>query len=487
MGKRLLVFAIIFLSLLAFTLWRAQPPFRLQRKLLAKLPYSPDKLLVTDLDDDGHPEVMAVKEDEPLIWVRFPFDKPSLLRFENCRLVWIEEYSRSILKTLPVLTTNKRLRLLKWKDGRVIFNLLPALLDVPEVPRNIFVRKGKGTGAVFLHVYRGLDAWVFTLTPQGHWKFASRFTRTVGFWEFSDRYIADLADLDRDGLLDALCLNFGYRDAWVFWGRRGEETNLGSWLDSDDPRVTDLDRNGWKEVVIVEGRRLKIWQFDRSQRRLRVIATSPPLPIRRGIFYLLDLDGDGRKEIWMHDDMKGLCWVFQWREGRLRMWQGKTGLKDAEVRDWRQVKFGDQPALYTYQYHPIWLFPPRIWMEDWKLRWQFKERVQFTVFCLLPKGEQALSPSHWRFQEAPFQLKFAGDIDGDGSDEVIGYDVRWRCWRLYRVEVTRAGELRWRDVLLGREKIEPTAFALLVDGKRRGLVVAWSDGRLELLTMEGRR
>jgi hypothetical protein len=39
MGKRLLIFAIIFLSLLAFTIWRAQPPFRLQRKLLAKLPY----------------------------------------------------------------------------------------------------------------------------------------------------------------------------------------------------------------------------------------------------------------------------------------------------------------------------------------------------------------------------------------------------------------------------------------------------------------
>jgi hypothetical protein len=41
MGKRPLIFAIIFLSLLAFTIWRAQPPFRLQRKLLAKLPYAP--------------------------------------------------------------------------------------------------------------------------------------------------------------------------------------------------------------------------------------------------------------------------------------------------------------------------------------------------------------------------------------------------------------------------------------------------------------
>jgi hypothetical protein len=39
--------------------------------------------------------------------------------------------------------------------------------------------------------------------------------------------------------------------------------------------------------------------------------------------------------------------------------------------------------------------------------------------------------------------------------------------------------------LLGREG--SWAFAMLVDGERRGLVVAWGDGRLELLTMESRR
>jgi hypothetical protein len=65
MGKRLLIFAIFFLSLLAFTIWLAQPPFRLRRKLLAKLPYAPQRLLITDLDDDGHPEVMAILEDKP--------------------------------------------------------------------------------------------------------------------------------------------------------------------------------------------------------------------------------------------------------------------------------------------------------------------------------------------------------------------------------------------------------------------------------------
>jgi hypothetical protein len=91
MGKRLLIFAIIFLSLLAFTIWRAQPPFRLQRKLLAKLPYAPENLLITDLDDDGHPEVTAILGDKPPIWVRFPFDKPSTLRFENCWAIWMRE------------------------------------------------------------------------------------------------------------------------------------------------------------------------------------------------------------------------------------------------------------------------------------------------------------------------------------------------------------------------------------------------------------
>jgi hypothetical protein len=477
MGKRLLIFAIIFLSLLAFTIWRAQPPFRLQRKILAKLPYAPQRLLITDLDDDGHPEVTAFFWcwDKPPIWVRFPFDKPSRLRFENVSAYWMVDCP-FVLKALPVFTADRRLRLLRWKDGKAILEPLPNLPDVPM--EDAFIAQGAGTETVFLKVYRGENVWVFILSPQGEWKFASRATRLR---------ITDLADFDRDGLLDALCLNFGYRDAWVCWGGKGEETDLGSWLvGSDDPRFTDLDGDGWKEIVAVaEDRRLKIWQFDQSQGRMRVIAISPPLPVRWGNFYLLDLDGDGREEIWMHDDMKGHFWMFQWREGRLKMWQGETGLKDAEVRDWRQVKFGNQKALCTHDSRLVWLFPPRIWLEGVWLQWQFQKYEGFTVFAILPRGKQALFPSHWRIQEAPFRLEFAGDMDGDGSDEVIGYDFRWRRWRLYRAEVTKAGELRWRDVLLGRE--ESWAFAMLVDGERRGLVVGWIDGRLELLMMESRK
>ena len=472
MGKRLLIFAIIFLSLLAFTIWRAQPPFRLQRKLLAKLPYEPYILLITDLDDDGHPEVTAIFRDEPPIWVRFPFDKPSRLRFENCWAIrMMVRRCQFVLKALPVWAADRRLRLLRWKDGKAILDPLPNLPDVPM--EDACIGRGESIETVFLHVYRGKNVWVFILSPQGEWKFASRATRLR---------ITDLADFYRDGFFDALWTG---DVAWVFWGgQKGKETNLGAWMRGGSPQIADLDGDVWMEIVMVaKDKRLKIWRFDRRERRLKVIATSPPLPVTWAAFSLrlFDLDGDGRKEIVVEGGI-GNFWVFQWQDGKLKKWKSKLGVGGV-IRG--QVKFGNELALYATQSRPVWLFSPRIWLEGWKLRWRFREEVWFSVFCLLPKGEKALSPSNWRIQEAPFELRFAGDIDGDGSDEVIGYDFRWRRWRLYRAEVTEAGELRWRNVLLGREK--PKAFAMLVDGERRGLVVGWEDGRLELLTMESKR
>jgi hypothetical protein len=287
--------------------------------------------------------------------------------------------------------------------------------------------------------------------------------------------------LDRNGFLDALWIE---DVAWVFWGgQKGKETNLGAWMRHGDPQVADLDGDGWMEIVMVaEDKRLKIWRFDRRERRLKVVSASPPLPVTDTAFSLdlFDLDGDGRKEIVVMDH-SGNFWVFQWRDGKLKMWKGEVGVQG--IAD--LMKFGDQKALYGFLWRPVLLFPPRIWFEGWRLQWEFQRDVRFSIFCSLPKGEKALSPSNWRVQEAPFEVEFAGDIDGDGSDEVIGYDDRWRRWRLYRAEMTKAGELRWRDVLSGREK--PKAFAMLVDGKRRGLVVGWEDGRLELLTMESRK
>ncbi|MFA0730837.1 MAG: hypothetical protein LKKZDAJK_001429 [Candidatus Fervidibacter sp.] len=88
-------------------------------------------------------------------------------------------------------------------------------------------------------------------------------------------------------------------------------------------------------------------------------------------------------------DPKGNCWVFQWRDKKLKTWQGKMGLRDLLMS---QVKFGDRLGLYGYQGRFVWLFLPRIWLEGRELRWQFGEEVSlwFTVFALLPRGKQAL-------------------------------------------------------------------------------------------------
>jgi hypothetical protein len=274
----------------------------LQRKLLAKLPYEPGNVLITDLDDDGHPEVMAIRANRPPVWVRFPFDKPSTLRFENCWAIQMrEQRCQFVPKALPVWTVDRRLRLLRWKDEKAILEPLPNLHDVPM--EDAFVDQGEGTETVFLDVYRGENVWVFVLSPQGEWQFASRFTsQAIRFYSVRICSITDLADLDRDGFLDALWIE---DIAWVFWGgQKGKGTNLGAWMRHGYPQVADLDGDGWMEIVMVaEDKRLKIWRFDRRERRLKVVAASPPLPVTRAdfSFFLFDLDGDGRKEIVVAD------------------------------------------------------------------------------------------------------------------------------------------------------------------------------------------
>lgn len=101
--------------------------------------------------------------------------------------------------------------------------------------------------------------------------------------------------------------------------------------------------------------------------------------------------------------------------------------------------------------------------------------------CYQKESKPFLLPTG-AFRKPPFGLDFAGDIDGDGSDEVIGFDSGRLCWRLYRAEATKGDQLRWQSVVLDRK--EPKEFALSMDGKQRGLVVAWANGRLELLRVE---
>lgn len=88
-------------------------------------------------------------------------------------------------------------------------------------------------------VYQSNDAWVLRLTAQGHWQFASRFlSRTIRFRKFGVWNIDDLADLERNGLLDTLCAQWHpSEDALVFVVDKEKERRIGHvaslWLPAD--------------------------------------------------------------------------------------------------------------------------------------------------------------------------------------------------------------------------------------------------------------
>lgn len=293
----------------------------------------------------------------------------------------------------------------------------------------------------------------------------------MGKWrEVNSLFTADIADMDRDGRPDLIAFR-EKKGVCILWGERKGSANLGTY-GSLDPLVTDLDLDDWMEVITVaKDKRLRIWRFDQKRRNMRLIAASSPFSLSKltdsDELHLVDLDSDGKKEIIVPDD-RGSA-VVQFRDGKVWVWKGGAG-KISSV------------SLYTARGR-------KFYESDIVTR----GGKSFTILWVLPKGKRALSPSNWRRQEVPIRFEFVGDIDGDGSDEVLGYDSRWECYRLYRVRPTKSGLLHWEGVSLGKDIAFLLTFALIKDSNRRGLVAAVEtkrqdksmDARLELLTMNG--
>jgi hypothetical protein len=475
----LTIFTATFLALFALTSL-TKPPFRLNRKVIAKLPYAPSNLLITDLDSDGHPEILAEADGETPVWSRSPFGEPSTVHVKGCSVVWTTLWV-AIAPNIPIravpVWVGKKLRLLRWQNGKVVFEPLPPLPDEAFDHASL---EGGWTGKVFLAAYLGENAWVFVLTEKGDWKFAGKFT-SAGFRE---PVIDDLADLDKDGKLDAICTPWSPEWACVVWGNGKGESELGEWSSHGSPLVSDLNGDGWDEIAMVAPKpqpHLQIWRFAPKQGKLRVIAKSPPLGLAAHDFFwqLFDLDKDRLREIvvWNYGHQRWL--VFKFEGGNLKMWQGAA---EGTHFPPETIRIGRHDFLVTEKAKQVILFPPLIWIDkDFKLRWELEKWMDCAVFWELPEGKDALMPSKWKKYEATFDFLFAADIDGGGKDEVIGRDARGRV-RLYWFRKTKSGELRWQSWLLDRRY--PQTLVLIQDGGRRGLCVGWDDGTVELLTVQ---
>lgn len=445
--------------------------------MLTKLPSSPDYLLVTDLDSDGDPELL-VAGGEDLQWIRSPFEHPKVISMKGCYLFGSEIDFDIPLKSIPVLHGG-RLWLLRWRENKFVFEPLPPFdkVDQQDIRQN------------FVAAYHGAQVWVYTPISKGEWKFANKF-EDKSFQEHpvhSSGYVHALADLDRDSKLDAVCLRWHPGEwAWVLWGKRKEAVDLGTWVRYGYPLVADLDGDGWEEIATIASEptdHLAVFRFDPERGRLRVIVKSLPLNLGWGTFVwdLFDLDGDKLKEIVLLDKGSGEWFVFKLCDGELKIWQGPAkGRMPCDGFLPNPVKSNKCNYLVAWVDKKVWLIPPRIWIENRRLRWKWSVEIKRSIFWELPKGKKALSPKHWRKHEAPFNMLFAADVDGDGNDEIVGENERGQIW-LYHLRRTKTGDLEWQRIgLLGKGK-QLANWALLKDRERRGLVIAWNNGTAELL------
>jgi hypothetical protein len=92
-------------------------------------------LLPTDLDADGHPEILAVSEGLPF-WVRLLFQSPSVKKLSECiGIDGVKHQPTEVLRrAIPVLDHFGNSRLLRWRDGKAAFKPFPNSPSFVEFP-----------------------------------------------------------------------------------------------------------------------------------------------------------------------------------------------------------------------------------------------------------------------------------------------------------------------------------------------------------------
>jgi len=344
--------AIVVVVVLALVLWRSSSLI-VERTVIAELPLGINRLVPTDLDGDGEPEILAVcsrwEEDilpiwripdyerisDPRIWfIRSPFGKPKATQLPYvCYFVywWSWDLSsllplqRSVLveegELLSLSPTKEwrtqRLGWLKIVEGQLTFE--PLLTVKGRVTLHLIAAEKLPT---MLFINDGTRSFAFRLQPNGTWQpIDPKRVRPIHGQYFGD--------FDGDGLRDAIMTRelhwhnkVGVRLVEVYWGDGSPATVL---FEERPPKLTltriwtaDVENDGCWEIVTWDGKDLTVWKFRKHERRFapttqvalkppRVapkggrfslgMATVPPPPARfEPNFAAIDLNGDGRKE-----------------------------------------------------------------------------------------------------------------------------------------------------------------------------------------------
>ncbi len=547
----LLAFFVVIASVAMLVVNPKRPNLPVERTVVAQVPPDFTNWLATDLDGDGKAEVLLNYFNRPPLLLRLPTSPTSpasLIPLPKVRLIFpttteIRKASLPLAKAVPI-RDGRILRLVRWRNNRFVFE---TLTDTPTYPEWHDV-DGDGK-ANDLIAYGSQKRFWFVLDGQGEWRFKTVLPiKPI-------RPLFDVGDIDGDGKLDCLV---GGETRSILWGDGKSATVLGkAYAEVNHLRLTDMDGDGREEVVGFkrEGHnyRMAIWTFDRQRKRLSLVALSDPFPIRLSFrtnisghtfqgslqcfnFLLIDLDGDGRKEIvaiWnatnfqvvafkrpvpaflallsppfteLEDELPRV-WRLFWRDGQrlrsqpLRMpkdWKGFL-LTRTPLNLQGQRFLVTTRLIFRRRFHPhlISLRP---------LQWDFWEsaRVWRGAIWRLPNGRDAFNPEKWTKVAELSGRTLIADLNGDGQPEIVwdGTEEWHSSWRGQRCRINlRFGIAlfdgkQWRQFEWHPQKPQlpahiqqPPVFPflsrllLLPEGNRKVLLLALPDGTMERVAM----
>lgn len=458
--------------------WWQMP--QIGRTTIAKVP-PPLYLLLTDLDDDGVTELLALWDGlkHPFyrvatpIW--HPLTNPQILRpIIICDLTGLQ--TERSLQSIPT----SGLTWLRWRNGRPVEEPFPPQVRGKFESSKVVDVDGDGFDDLLVTMQKGrvIDRWLFSLDDKGEWRFQGKFpdgrpVKPSWAWEGGSIYDIYFGDLDGDGMIDevwwrnfAFQARFGKNPKRTVHSRAPEVKRF--WLD-------DLDGDGRSEIIAVErvgkNGHIAILEFDTVGRCLRRAATSPPFSFKatKGNFaemvwcWTHDLDGDGRKDILCHwQDLA--THIFWWEGERLQMRETKLNLTFTHGQKSRFFTLKGNCYLVLSKKKWGYRFRPRLLsLRPLKIEWQ--ERIQYVRSELwrLPIGKDALNPNLWtKAEDLPGEPMLIGDLDNDGRVEMVLRNVV-----LYNRVLRRLSILDFPSILL------PPSYCLIHFAQFDGRKVHW--------------
>lgn len=515
-------FGLIAIAIFLWLLGKATQPIRpltVIRQTVGKLPanlHPPDQLWTTDLDSDGRAELAIIKHGQPLWWVKSLQPLQIVpLRWQP-PLVWVHgvRFPSQPIKAFPVFVSQTNLKLLRVQHGKPVLTDFP----VPSQPVSISAHMDADNDGVqndlIVHLPDKRSAWLRTASD-GEWHLLGILPPIR--WRYPWHLHA--VDLDGDGNLEAIYAERVRVGRYlqlllrvIHGGGRKIETvgKVGDIHDWSVVAFVDGDGDGRKEIVIVtpltrSQAQLRTYWFDEKAKTWKASATTnfaAPSGLHPTQPFLwakaVDLNGDGRDEVvvfgaqeswrfWGGQQISRLIWlVFYWDGKR---WQNVQPFIWQDSGWFRFERFESDRFLtvFSVKADRFLVFGRAISEAQW-LSWReiisgilgmgpwhgvlaYRQRWQWSFWRLT-----GLDPTKWeRVAERKGNLEITVDMDGDGQDELVLTDEN-------TVGILSAGRdgLRWAEV----HGFSKPIVASFPEGKRKALIIAWEDDKLEKVTVK---